>query len=145
MADRNSILGHGAAFIAYAIFGFNIIVCKDLTGGGLIPPLGIFTLRSLIAGSLFWILSLFICRTRIPDHLCDIHNIFPNSRSPETQQTYNRQHVQLCSADNCHRCQHHDWNGHPHMAEGTCYSNGICRTHFRQSQPVCKSDIICPL
>ena len=38
MADRRSITGHAAAFIAYAIFGFNIIVCKDLTSGHLIPP-----------------------------------------------------------------------------------------------------------
>ena len=59
MAKQESILGHGAALIAYAIFGFNIIVCKDLTSEGLIPPLGIFTLRSLVAGSLFWIVSLF--------------------------------------------------------------------------------------
>ena len=59
MAKQESILGHSAALIAYAIFGFNIIVCKDLTSEGLIPPLGIFTLRSLIAGSLFWIVSLF--------------------------------------------------------------------------------------
>ena len=59
MTNKGSILGHSAAFIAYAIFGFNIIVCKDLTSGGLIPPLGIFTLRSLIAGGLFWLVSLF--------------------------------------------------------------------------------------
>ena len=55
----DSIFGHGAAFIAYAIFGFNIIICKDLTSEGLIPPLGIFTLRSLVAGALFWIVSMF--------------------------------------------------------------------------------------
>ena len=57
--QNRTIPGHIAAFIAYAIFGFNIIVCKDLTSDGLIPPLGIFTLRSLIAGALFWIVSLF--------------------------------------------------------------------------------------
>ena len=57
--NNKSIPGHIAEFIAYAIFGFNIIVCKDLTSDGLIPPLGIFTLRSLIAGALFWIVSLF--------------------------------------------------------------------------------------
>ena len=56
---QKTIPGHIAAFVAYFIFGFNIIVCKDLTSDGLIPPLGIFTLRSLIAGGLFWIVSLF--------------------------------------------------------------------------------------
>lgn len=65
MADRNSITGHASAFIAYAIFGFNIIVCKDLTSGNLIPPLGIFTLRSLVAGALFWIVSMFFPKERI--------------------------------------------------------------------------------
>lgn len=65
MTDRSSITGHLAAFIAYAIFGFNIIVCKDLTSGNLIPPLGIFTLRSLIAGGLFWIVSLFLPKEKV--------------------------------------------------------------------------------
>ena len=62
---RSSISGHLSAFIAYAIFGFNIIVCKDLTSGHLIPPLGIFTLRSLVAGALFWIVSLFLPKEKV--------------------------------------------------------------------------------
>ena len=65
MTSRSSITGHLAAFVAYAIFGFNIIVCKDLTSGHLIPPLGIFTLRSLIAGGLFWIVSLFLPKEKV--------------------------------------------------------------------------------
>ena len=59
MKDMNVLAGHIACFLAYAIFGVNIIVCKDLTGGHLISPIAIFTLRSLGAGLLFWILSLF--------------------------------------------------------------------------------------
>ena len=47
MPTKQSISGHLAGLIAYSIFGFNIIVCKDLTSGAFIPPLGIFTLRSL--------------------------------------------------------------------------------------------------
>ena len=65
MNNKENILGHGAAFVAYAIFGFNIIICKDLTSGGLIPPLGIFTLRSIIAGTLFWIVSIFQPREHV--------------------------------------------------------------------------------
>ena len=65
MANKGSITGHIAALIAYSIFGFNIIVCKDLTSDGLIPPLGIFTLRSLVAGGLFWIVSLFQPKEKI--------------------------------------------------------------------------------
>lgn len=63
--NRTSLIGHAAAFFAYAIFGFNIIVCKDLTSGHLIPPLGIFTLRSIVAGGLFWIVSLFLPKEKI--------------------------------------------------------------------------------
>ena len=65
MINKESAFGHIAAFIAYAIFGFNIIVCKDLTSGGLIPPLGIFTLRSLVAGGLFWLVSLFMPQEKV--------------------------------------------------------------------------------
>ena len=57
--NRKILIGHLACFVAYAIFGVNIIVCKDLTGGNLISPIAIFTLRSLGAGALFWILSFF--------------------------------------------------------------------------------------
>lgn len=59
MKEWQNISGHIACFTAYAIFGVNIIVCKDLTSGYLISPIAIFTLRSLGAGLLFWILSLF--------------------------------------------------------------------------------------
>ena len=65
MTNKGQAFGHIAAFIAYAIFGFNIIVCKDLTSGGLIPPLGIFTLRSLVAGGLFWLVSLFMPKEKV--------------------------------------------------------------------------------
>ena len=60
MKSNTRISGHIACFMAYAIFGVNIIVCKDLTSGHLISPIGIFTLRSLGAGLMFWILSLFL-------------------------------------------------------------------------------------
>lgn len=59
MEKERRLDGHIACFTAYAIFGINIIVCKDLTGGHLISPVALFTLRSLGAGALFWILSLF--------------------------------------------------------------------------------------
>ncbi len=65
MGNNNKLTGHLACFTAYAIFGINIIVCKDLTGGHLISPMGIFTLRSLGAGALFWILSLFLPKEKV--------------------------------------------------------------------------------
>ena len=51
--------GHLACFIAYAIFGINIIVCKDLTSSRLISPIALFCIRSIGAGSLFWFISCF--------------------------------------------------------------------------------------
>lgn len=63
--NKQSLIGHLACFLAYAIFGFNIIVCKDLTAGSLISPLAIFTLRSVGAGALFWLISLFTPKEKV--------------------------------------------------------------------------------
>lgn len=65
MNERNAFYGHLACFAAYAIFGINIIVSKNLMSGHLVSPLGIFTLRSIGAGLLFWILSLFLPKEHI--------------------------------------------------------------------------------
>lgn len=65
MKENTRISGHIACLAAYAIFGFNIIVCKDLTGGHLISPLGIFTIRSIGAGLLFLALSLFLPKEKV--------------------------------------------------------------------------------
>ena len=63
--NKQSAAGHLACFLAYAIFGFNIIVCKDLTAGHLISPLAIFCLRSVGAGALFWLISLFTPKEKV--------------------------------------------------------------------------------
>ena len=65
MKERDSILGHLACFTAYLIFGLNIVVCKELTTSGAISPLALFTLRSMGAGSLFWLISLFRPKERV--------------------------------------------------------------------------------
>lgn len=65
MKSNNRLAGHLACFMAYAIFGVNIITCKDLTQGQLISPFALYTLRALGAGSLFWILSLFCPREKV--------------------------------------------------------------------------------
>lgn len=65
MKDMNRIGGHIACFAAYAIFGVNIITCKDLTSGNLISPITIFTLRAIGAGLIFWILSLFLPKEKV--------------------------------------------------------------------------------
>ena len=62
---KEKTTGHLACFIAYAIFGINIIVCKDLTSSRLISPIALFCIRSLGAGALFWIISSFLPKEKI--------------------------------------------------------------------------------
>lgn len=62
----NTLIGHLAAFGAYAIFGLNIIFCKDMSNEGGLPPIALFTFRALVAGALFWLLSLFLPKERVP-------------------------------------------------------------------------------
>ena len=57
--------GHAACFVAYAIFGLNIIICKDLTSSHIISPMGLFCIRSVSAGSLFWLISLFMPKEKV--------------------------------------------------------------------------------
>ena len=52
-------LGHFCAFIAYTIFGFNIIICRDLSTLALVSPMGLFCFRAIGAAVLFWLVSLF--------------------------------------------------------------------------------------
>ena len=61
----SNAIGHVACLVAYAIFGVNIIVCKDLTSSRLISPIALFTLRSVGAGVLFWIISLFMPQEKV--------------------------------------------------------------------------------
>ena len=62
---KEKTVGHLTCFIAYAIFGINIIVCKDLTSSKLISPVALFCLRSLGAGSLFWLISCFMPKEEV--------------------------------------------------------------------------------
>lgn len=62
---KEKTLGHIACFVAYAIFGINIIVCKDLTSSRLISPVALFCLRSLGAGALFWLISCFLPKEKV--------------------------------------------------------------------------------
>ena len=63
--NKQTIIGHLACLIAYAIFGFNIIVCKDLTSGQLRSPLAIFSFRAMGAGALFWLISMFMPKEKV--------------------------------------------------------------------------------
>lgn len=65
MAKSRQLIGHLASFGAYAIFGLNIVFCKDIANAGGIPPIALFTFRALGAGVLFWLLSLFVPKERV--------------------------------------------------------------------------------
>lgn len=62
---KENTLGHLACFVAYTIFGINIIVCKDLTTSQLLSPVALFCLRSLGAGLLFWLISTFLPKEKV--------------------------------------------------------------------------------
>lgn len=58
-------LGHISAFVAYSIFGFNIIICRDLSNLALITPMGLFCFRAIGAAALFWLVSLFLPQEKV--------------------------------------------------------------------------------
>ena len=58
-------LGHISAFVAYSIFGFNIIICRDLSTLALISPMGLFCFRAIGAAALFWMVSLFLPQEKV--------------------------------------------------------------------------------
>ncbi len=58
---QNSVLGGNlACFGAYALFGFNIICCRNIAVDANITPMALFCLRAFGATLLFWLLSLFV-------------------------------------------------------------------------------------
>lgn len=64
--NRRQLIGHLACFGAYAIFGLNIIFCKDIANQGELSPTVLFTFRAACAAALFWLLNLFTKRERVP-------------------------------------------------------------------------------
>ncbi len=67
------LIGHLSVLGAYTIFGFNIIICKELTNAGLVSSLGLFCFRSAGACLLFWLISLFLPKEKVPfKDLCGI-------------------------------------------------------------------------
>ena len=67
-------LGHISAFFAYTIFGFNIIICRDLSTLALISPMGLLCFRVAGAAALFWLTSLFLPKEKVD--LKDFPKIF---------------------------------------------------------------------
>jgi len=65
MKNNKELLGHLACFTAYTIFGINMVTCKDLAESHILSPIGLFSLRALGAGVLFWIASLFFPHEKV--------------------------------------------------------------------------------
>ena len=72
--EKGRLAGNLACFAAYAIFGFNVICCKDIALDGRISPMALFCLRAFGAAILFWLLSVLspearrerICKKDLP-------------------------------------------------------------------------------
>lgn len=57
---KDTLIGNLACAGAYAIFGLNLVACKNISNCGLISPMALFCLRALGALILFWIASAFL-------------------------------------------------------------------------------------
>ena len=63
---NRTTIGHLACAAAYIIFGINVVVCRDIATDGGLEPIVLFSMRALVAGALFWLLSLFTPRETVP-------------------------------------------------------------------------------
>ena len=61
----DSIVGHVACATTYVIFGFNIVLCRDIAVEGGMSAITILTIRCAVAAALFWLVSLFLGRERV--------------------------------------------------------------------------------
>ena len=66
MANKRILTGHAACAAAYMIFGINVVVCRDIATDGGIAPIVLFAMRALVAGGLFWLVSLVTPREKVP-------------------------------------------------------------------------------
>ncbi len=63
---KSPVVGHFSAAITYVIFGLNIVFCRDIATESGIPPIILFTMRALVSGALFWLVSLMMPREKVP-------------------------------------------------------------------------------
>ena len=63
--NKRVAIGHLASASAYIIFGINVVVCRDIAVDGTVAPFVLFTMRALVAGLLFWLVSLFGPREKV--------------------------------------------------------------------------------
>lgn len=54
---KSQLAGNAACFLAYFIFGFNIVCCKNIANNGMVSPMALFCMRSIGALLLFLIVK----------------------------------------------------------------------------------------
>lgn len=64
--NKSTVVGHLACFGAYCIFGFNIVCCKNISNANVLTPMDLLCLRATGATLLFWLLSLFMPKEKVP-------------------------------------------------------------------------------
>ena len=64
--NKEIAIGHLASAATYAIFGINIIACRDIAIDGGLAPIVLFVIRAFVGGLLFWIVSLIGPREKVP-------------------------------------------------------------------------------
>ena len=62
---KEKLTGHLSVAGAYAIFGLNIVFCKDIANSAVVSPIVLFTLRAVGACLLFWLLALLLPAERV--------------------------------------------------------------------------------
>ena len=72
--NKSTLTGHLACFGAYCIFGFNIVCCKNISNANVLTPMDLLCFRAAGATLLFWVLSLFMPKEKVP--LKDMLQIF---------------------------------------------------------------------
>ena len=72
--NKTTLTGHLACFGAYCIFGFNIVCCKNISNANVLTPMDLLCFRAAGATLLFWLLSLFMPKEKVP--LSDLWKIF---------------------------------------------------------------------
>lgn len=60
--------------MTYVIFGLNIVFCRDIATESGLAPITLFAMRALVAAALFWLVSLFAPREKVP--FLDLMKIF---------------------------------------------------------------------
>ena len=58
--------GHLALGLAYTIFGINLVTSKDIANADAVTPIALFTMRAVGATALFWLISLFLPKEKVP-------------------------------------------------------------------------------